>query len=189
MIPLLAANKARTGVEPVNSPLHQSERRAFGTPLEHSRWGPARWLGASSGRRPSAATGSESPGSGNPPGRRKGGGVEDSVHKQLLQAFVAKHSIECFSCASHGPLAKTGINKRGPWVICVPCVARRPSEKNESEELKRKRERRELIAENEELHRRQRVSPPGQVRHPFPRDGQRRSTSFTAPPSIWGNFR
>ncbi|MFL5972668.1 MAG: hypothetical protein ACJ750_09810 [Gaiellaceae bacterium] len=85
--------------------------------------------------------------------------LENSVRQQMLLAFVEKHSLECFACGTVAARwAKTGINKRGPWAICVPCVARRRSEKHDSQEEQRKREKHELIAENEALHRRQRVS-------------------------------
>jgi hypothetical protein len=54
----------------------------------------------------------------------------DSLRQLALQAFVDKHSIECFACgATAGRWAKNGINKRGAWIICVPCVARHRREK------------------------------------------------------------
>jgi coenzyme F420-reducing hydrogenase gamma subunit len=54
----------------------------------------------------------------------------DDFRQQAIQAFVAKHSIECFGCGTQeARWAKNGISKRGPWVICVPCVARHRREK------------------------------------------------------------
>jgi hypothetical protein len=43
---------------------------------------------------------------------------------EALQAFVDKHRLACFKCGQggHRDWAKTGINKRGPWAICVGCV-------------------------------------------------------------------
>jgi hypothetical protein len=49
----------------------------------------------------------------------------DSLRQLAIQAFVDKHSIECFGCGTVAARwAKSGINKRGAWMICVPCVAR-----------------------------------------------------------------
>ena len=57
--------------------------------------------------------------------------------------------------------AKSGVSKRGPWVICVPCVARNNRKKGlqkqkaalEQEKQNKKaaidQEKRELVAENE----------------------------------------
>ena len=59
---------------------------------------------------------------------------------------------------SNGRWAKNGINKRGPWVICVPCVARNNAKKGKAEQPAHKRETRDLIAENERLHKRQRTA-------------------------------
>ncbi len=54
----------------------------------------------------------------------------DSVRQLAIQGFVDKHSIECFGCGTVAARwAKNGINKRGAWVICVPCVARHRREK------------------------------------------------------------
>jgi hypothetical protein len=37
--------------------------------------------------------------------------------------FVQKHGVGCFKCGTQAAeWAKTGISKRGPWAICVPCV-------------------------------------------------------------------
>jgi hypothetical protein len=83
----------------------------------------------------------------------------DSLRQATIQAFVEKHSIECFNCgAVEARWAKNGISKRGAWVICVPCVARNNAKKSKSEEPAHEREKRELIAENEQLHRRQKVA-------------------------------
>ena len=83
----------------------------------------------------------------------------DSLRQSALQAFVDKHRIECFKCgATAGRWAKNGINKVGPWVICVPCVARRNAEKGKAEEPGHKREKHDLIAENNDLHGRQRTA-------------------------------
>jgi hypothetical protein len=54
----------------------------------------------------------------------------DSLRQRAIQDFVEKHAIECFGCgAVEARWAKNGISKRGPWVICVPCVARHRREK------------------------------------------------------------
>ena len=83
----------------------------------------------------------------------------DSLRQLAIQAFVDRHAIECFACGTVAARwAKNGINKRGAWAICVPCVARNRSKKGESEAPALEREKRDLIAENEALHRRQRVA-------------------------------
>jgi hypothetical protein len=54
----------------------------------------------------------------------------DSLRQIAIQAFVDRHSIECFGCGTVAARwAKNGTNKRGAWVICVPCVARHRREK------------------------------------------------------------
>jgi hypothetical protein len=83
----------------------------------------------------------------------------DSLRQLAIQAFVDKHSIECFSCGTTtARWAKNGINKRGPWVICVACVARNRSKKRQTEERAHELEKRDLIAENNELHSRQKAA-------------------------------
>lgn len=44
-----------------------------------------------------------------------------------LDGFAVKHSLLCFACGGLGPWAKSGISKRGPWIICVACVNKRPA--------------------------------------------------------------
>lgn len=57
----------------------------------------------------------------------------DSLRQLAIQAFVDRHSIECFACGTVAARwATNGINKRGAWVICVPCVARNRAEKKEA---------------------------------------------------------
>jgi hypothetical protein len=100
----------------------------------------------------------------------------DEDRQRALEAFALKHDIGCFACGGKGNegkrWAKSDVSKRGPWIICVPCVARGRAKKplpiKKSRELARQNERKliaqnereiaRLTAENEELHRRQQVS-------------------------------
>jgi hypothetical protein len=46
-----------------------------------------------------------------------------TVRQQVIADFVESHGIGCFKCgAPKAEWAKSGISKRGPWAICVPCV-------------------------------------------------------------------
>lgn len=50
------------------------------------------------------------------------------LREAAISDYARKHDLACFVCgSSDGPWAKTGVSKRGPWGICLPC-ARRPSE-------------------------------------------------------------
>jgi hypothetical protein len=90
----------------------------------------------------------------------------DEDRQRALETFALKHDIGCFGCGGKGNegkrWAKSGLNKRGPWIICVACVARGRSKRPERElnDLisQNEREIARLTAENEELHRRQKVS-------------------------------
>lgn len=45
------------------------------------------------------------------------------TRQAALAAFVEQHGLRCFKCgAGDAEWAKTGISKRGPWAICVPCA-------------------------------------------------------------------
>jgi hypothetical protein len=68
------------------------------------------------------------------PKKRKRPGLSKRANARAQGAraeFVAKRDIECFVCGvKSAEWGKTGINKRGPWAICLPCVKSRlaPSE-------------------------------------------------------------
>jgi hypothetical protein len=48
---------------------------------------------------------------------------EQTQRQTAMTGFVAKHDLACFKCSStEGPWAKTGVSRRGPWVICMACV-------------------------------------------------------------------
>jgi hypothetical protein len=50
---------------------------------------------------------------------------KDSERQDTIQAFVDEHSLQCFGCGTVAARWATfGRSKRGPWAICVPCVAR-----------------------------------------------------------------
>ena len=51
---------------------------------------------------------------------------QDEVRQLALQRFAERNNISCFSCHSRDGKrwAKSGFSKRGPWIVCVPCVAR-----------------------------------------------------------------
>ena len=43
--------------------------------------------------------------------------------QMVIADFAAKHNVRCFKCnADRAEWAKSGTSKRGPWIICVPCV-------------------------------------------------------------------
>jgi hypothetical protein len=49
-----------------------------------------------------------------------------------IAAFALKHGIGCFVCTDKKPVqwAKSGWNRKGPWVLCLHCVkTRAPSGK------------------------------------------------------------
>jgi len=47
----------------------------------------------------------------------------NAARQKAIAAFVKQHDLTCFSCGDErAEWAKSGISKRGPWVICVPCV-------------------------------------------------------------------
>ncbi len=50
--------------------------------------------------------------------------TQKNMERQVrLALFVEEHRIRCFKCdADRAEWAKSGTSKRGPWVICVPCV-------------------------------------------------------------------
>jgi hypothetical protein len=40
-----------------------------------------------------------------------------------MSQFVRSRGIGCFKCGREtAEWAKTGVNKRGPWAICLPCA-------------------------------------------------------------------
>jgi hypothetical protein len=46
------------------------------------------------------------------------------IRQQALADFVQQHDLTCFRCeAEKAEWAKTGISKRGPRAICVPCAS------------------------------------------------------------------
>jgi hypothetical protein len=58
--------------------------------------------------------------------RPKGKAKSRRSRKVALNKFVAKHHPMCFKCGTAaGQWAKTGVSKKGPWVICVPCIQKR----------------------------------------------------------------
>jgi len=47
----------------------------------------------------------------------------DAKRQKAIGKFVSEHKLACFVCGGdRAEWAKSGISKRGPWVICVPCV-------------------------------------------------------------------
>jgi len=67
-----------------------------------------------------AAYGAEAPEPGQAAARTR------RTRQDALAAFVDQHDLSCFKCgATEAEWAKTGISKRGPWAICVTCVAGR----------------------------------------------------------------
>lgn len=47
--------------------------------------------------------------------------------QQILSAFVAKHGLACFKCATKtAEWAKTGTTNGRNWAICLPCVKKQP---------------------------------------------------------------
>ena len=60
-----------------------------------------------------------------------------------LAAFVQQHGLRCFKCgASEAEWAKTGISKKGPWAICVPCATgtAAPAAANKAEPAARRKQ-------------------------------------------------
>jgi hypothetical protein len=48
---------------------------------------------------------------------------KNATKQKAIATFVATHEIGCFVCGdTHAEWAKSGINARGPWAICLPCV-------------------------------------------------------------------
>lgn len=49
-----------------------------------------------------------------------------SDRQLAMIGFVDKHDLVCFVCHhDDNEWARTGISKRGPWAICVPCIEAR----------------------------------------------------------------
>lgn len=49
------------------------------------------------------------------------------LSEQARYDFAKDHELSCFVCGKPpvlGQVAKTGASKRGPWMVCVPCVLR-----------------------------------------------------------------
>ena len=47
------------------------------------------------------------------------------MRSHSLDTFALDRGLVCFKCQQEpkpGQVAKTGVNARGPWMICVPCV-------------------------------------------------------------------
>jgi hypothetical protein len=56
---------------------------------------------------------------------RARGRLKDDERQRALSAFADKHELTCFAAGPHSDQwAKSGWNKRGPWIICVSGVAR-----------------------------------------------------------------
>ncbi len=45
--------------------------------------------------------------------------------QDALTDFAGRHHLRCFVChTANAEWAKSGISKRGPWIICAGCVKR-----------------------------------------------------------------
>ncbi len=60
-----------------------------------------------------------------PPGNKRSK-KRQQIREDALVDFAASHHLRCFACNTDSTQwAKSGISKRGPWIICVPCVNKR----------------------------------------------------------------
>ncbi len=63
-----------------------------------------------------------------PPGNHRSK-KRQQIRADALIDFAVEHHLRCFACnANSAEWAKSGINKRGPWIICVPCVNKRQAD-------------------------------------------------------------
>jgi hypothetical protein len=55
----------------------------------------------------------------------------DDERQEQLRDFADRHGLDCFACHEREwkRWAKSGWNKRGAWIVGVPCVARNRREK------------------------------------------------------------